>query len=169
MANKPKPKAAAKAADKPRMNVAPTGPVNKKLAEKPAPAPAPAKTAKPVPTAASSGGAKSSIVDASYRERYVISDTKTPGGRKTINNGDKVAKAIEGKTADEVIQFVVANGGEPGKWDHLNVGMQRMSAGNALRGLLRANGKLKIGNVTIISDEPVPEKKSAKAETRKAA
>lgn len=77
-----------------------------------------------------------SIVPQSYRAKYKT-DT-LPTGRKTLNNGDSVAKKLSGKTLDEAYSIVakalkVTAKSLVAKWGHLNNGQQRMLLGNALR------------------------------------
>lgn len=63
---------------------------------------------------------------------------KTAGGNQAIDNGDKVAKQLRGKSLDEVYKAAAAALKEPesalrAKYKHLNEGMQRMNLGNRMR------------------------------------
>lgn len=79
---------------------------------------------------------KGSIIDKTKVSGYHVSkDVKTAGGRKAVDCNDKVAKALRGKTLDEVKTVARKNGLKDRlpKWEHLNPGQQRMAIGNALR------------------------------------
>ena len=71
-----------------------------------------------------------------YRERYQLSVTYA--GDKSLNNGDAVAKFLEQKTPDEVCRIAddvcgVEAGWHATKYQKLNLGSQRMNAGNKIR------------------------------------
>ena len=71
-----------------------------------------------------------------YRERYQLSVTYA--GDKSLNNGDAVAKFLEQKTPDEVCRIAddvcgVEAGFHSKKYEKLNLGSQRMNAGNKIR------------------------------------
>jgi hypothetical protein len=84
---------------------------------------------------------------------YVQHDSKTKSGRKSIDNNDLVAGLLRGLTIEEV-QGVVNENGLEWKWGHLNAGMQRMNAGNALRGLMKKHGKvLVVGKVYFATED----------------
>ena len=75
--------------------------------------------------------------------KYVVSDIKTPSGRRAIDRGDEVAKKLRGRPLDEVYKLVSEKTGITqkdlhAKYDKLNLGMQRMNLGNRLRGALNA-------------------------------
>lgn len=79
------------------------------------------------------------------RYQYDAAGTKSASGRKTVNNGDLLAKALEGKDSAAVIEVLTSNGGEAkDTWANLNEGMRRMSAGNVLRALWRKNGHVTV-------------------------
>lgn len=91
------------------------------------------------------------------RSRYQKYDTKTAGGRPSVDNGDPLAEALRGMTAEQVIQVLEANGGAAKEgWANLNVGMQRMNAGNALRAILKKNGSVIVGETTVTYVPPAP-------------
>jgi hypothetical protein len=71
-----------------------------------------------------------------YRERYMLSIAKS--GKKSLNNGDPVARALEYLDWQEVmvvasqllsIDYVVLEA----KYAHLNLGARRMNCGNRIR------------------------------------
>ncbi len=71
-----------------------------------------------------------------YRERYMLSIAKS--GKKSLNNGDPVARALEYLDWQEVmavasqlllIEYVVLEA----KYAHLNLGARRMNCGNRIR------------------------------------
>lgn len=74
---------------------------------------------------------------AKYREGYVRSVSYT--GRKSLYNGDEVAQALEGQAPADVIRAAekllgMKKGELMTKYEHLNLGQIRMSAGNRIRG-----------------------------------
>lgn len=72
------------------------------------------------------------------RERYTA--TKTATGAKSLNNGDEVAKILDGLHVDELFKIGIEILGEDfaPKYAKLNVGMQRMNMGNRLRAAVRS-------------------------------
>lgn len=75
--------------------------------------------------------------------RYFVSDTKTPTGRRTIDCADDVAAQLRGLPIDEVYEHAAEATGIDvallkATYGHLNVGMQRMSLGNRIRGAAKA-------------------------------
>ena len=77
-----------------------------------------------------------SLVPEKYRANY--KKDVLPSGRSTLNNGDKVAKELSGKTLEEVKQHVASKMGTNAafftkKYGHLNRGHQRMLIGQAYR------------------------------------
>jgi len=79
--------------------------------------------------------------------RYVRGLASTASGRDSYDIADKVADSLRAHTIDEVFEMVakqMTKLGEPttktdlkGRWSKLNPGMQRMNAGNVLRGAAR--------------------------------
>jgi len=66
---------------------------------------------------------------------------KAPGGGTSYHNGDAVAEKLAGKSLDDVYAFAAKTLKEDvkdlkKKYEHLNVGMQRMALGNRLRKVL---------------------------------
>lgn len=85
------------------------------------------------------------------RYKYEANGVKTASGRKSVDAGDAVAVALRGKTADDVVALVEANGGQvKPNWASLNPGLRRMSASNVLRGLLSKNGKITVDGTEIV-------------------
>lgn len=76
-----------------------------------------------------------------YRQRYAVSITSNQ--TKSLSCGDSVAKQLESKSVKEVYEIVC---GELGldiaetkkKYEHLNLGQQRMCLGNRLRAALKS-------------------------------
>lgn len=89
--------------------------------------------------------AERSIVKRVYRVNYV--NSYSAEGNSSKHNGDRVALMFEGKNLDEVYDTVARATGDDAramkaKWSHLNVGQQRMLAGNKLRKFMREAGTL---------------------------
>lgn len=66
---------------------------------------------------------------------------KAPGGGTSYHNGDAVAEKLAGKSLEDVYAFAAKTLKEDvkalqKKYEHLNVGMQRMALGNRLRKVL---------------------------------
>lgn len=67
-------------------------------------------------------------------------------GKKTMRTNDLVAAALDGFTLDEVYAVAQELTDTPAKefhakYDHLNVGMQRMNLGNRIRGAIAKQDK----------------------------
>lgn len=73
--------------------------------------------------------------------------THSASGSASLNNGDSVAKALDGATIDEV-KVIAGNMGvdDVNKYDHLNVGQRRMNLGNRIRGIINKMEKDKEGS-----------------------
>jgi hypothetical protein len=89
--------------------------------------------------------AERSIVKRCYRANYL--NTYSSEGNSSKHNGDRVAIMFEGKNLDEVYDTVARAIGCDSQamkdgWAHLNVGQQRMLAGNKLRKFLKDQGKM---------------------------
>ena len=85
-----------------------------------------------------------SVVPAKYRAKYTRG--KSASGKSTLNCGDKLAALMAGMDADQVCRIADAAFGQQfghhaTKYAHLNVGMQRMNAGNRIRGLVARRNK----------------------------
>lgn len=87
---------------------------------------------------------KNGVVDALYLPQYVASPVTTKSGhlKRALDNGDAVAAKLRPMDLDEVYAFAaetcrVAEKGLRDRFDHLNVGMQRMNLGNMIRKALR--------------------------------
>ena len=91
-------------------------------------------------------GETKSVISADKAAKYKVSDVKTASGkRKSVDNDDKIAKALRGKSVDDLRKIANKTGlGDRFKanWSKLNPGMLRMSMGNALRAKAR-HGELK--------------------------
>ena len=66
-------------------------------------------------------------------------------GKRTKNNGDEVAVALNGMTLDEVTQLASRLKVEFPDYSHLNIGMQRMNIGNKIRGAVNKANKAEEG------------------------
>lgn len=102
-------------------------------------------------------------------------DPKTGKTRRSLGNGDAVARAMLGLDKDDLLKVVRANGLAEklaGKADAVNPGQFRMMVGNALRGLVRKlkdGESIKIGKHEITSlDQTIeveePEEKAPETE-----
>lgn len=85
-------------------------------------------------------GNKMAGVLANYRAGYIPSIAAS--GKKSLSNGDAVAKALEGINAREVLLMTESLLGLPSgtlqaQYARLNPGQQRMNAGNRLRAALK--------------------------------
>lgn len=87
---------------------------------------------------------KGSVVPAHYKKDY--------GPTQSCN--DEVAAFMKSATTDEkgkadreaLKRIARANGIDFARWDHLNVGMFRMNLSNVLRGKLKRNEQITIGD-----------------------
>lgn len=71
-----------------------------------------------------------------YRHNY--EPHLTPAGKKSLSNGDAIAKALAAATPEEVIRMAedllqLSAGSLLVKYQNLNAGQQRMNAGNRIR------------------------------------
>ena len=87
------------------------------------------------------------VVPAHYRANYVRGLATTASGNPTVDNNDDVAgklrgMAIEGVYALAAIELGIAQEVLRTKYEHLNVGMQRMNLGNRIRGIRNLKAKL---------------------------
>lgn len=82
-----------------------------------------------------------SVISKEKAATYKVSDVKTASGkRKSVDNDDKVAKALRGKSVDDLAKIASKNklGDRFKTWrGNLNEGMVRMAIGNALRAMVR--------------------------------
>lgn len=67
--------------------------------------------------------------------------SKSASGSVSLNNGDRVASAMDGLTLDEAYRLTgevaaVSVDELKAKYQHLNIGQQRMNLGNRIRGVL---------------------------------
>lgn len=73
---------------------------------------------------------------------------KSASGSMSLNNGDEVATKLAGKDLKDVYDLAAKATGESvnalkAKYGKLNIGMQRMSLGNRIRGAASAKAKAK--------------------------
>lgn len=134
-AEKPVGTAAKKAAKKP------SKPVVTKPAAKAKPAAKKAAKAKPAAKRAGEAVSKSVIPLDVAKSYHRDNEKKTAGGNPSVDNGDKVAVLLRGRTLDEVYALTAKKTETPekdlrAKYKHLNIGMQRMNLGNKLRAAL---------------------------------
>lgn len=95
------------------------------------------KTTRPLPTAnivARHIGATTADVSDYVR-------AKTAAGNVSLHNGDRVAKALAGKPIEDAYKAAAEAVGETqvslrSRYNHLNLGMQRMCLGNLVRGAM---------------------------------
>lgn len=80
-------------------------------------------------------------------------DPKTGKKRRSLGNGDAVARAMLGLSADDLVTVCKANGLDElaAKKDAINPGQFRMMVGNALRGLVRKGTAVNVGDHEITS------------------
>lgn len=89
----------------------------------------------------------SSIISNDRRAEYHVSDTKTAGGRKSVDSNDGLAKELRGLDAEGLRKFARKEGGNDlverfdGWVKRLNPGQCRMNLGNVVRALRRNAGK----------------------------
>lgn len=99
--------------------------------------------------------AKSHDSDLFDREKYQYEadkEHKTAGGRPSVNNGDRLATALTGKTGADMKKILKENGLEWNpEWDARNEGMQKMNASNRLRAAVKRGEKVKIDGKSIAS------------------
>jgi hypothetical protein len=67
-------------------------------------------------------------------------------GKRTLNNQDPIAQALNGMTVDEVETLAQKMKVEHNDYSHLNVGMQRMNIGNKIRGAVNKAEKAEEGS-----------------------
>lgn len=84
------------------------------------------------------------------KANYTTHDVKTGSGkRRAVDNKDKVAGALRGKTEKEWRIIAKENELPLKNWAELNPGLMRLALGNALRRLMRANGKITVLGATV--------------------
>lgn len=144
----------------------------KSEAKKPAPPVRPAAPAHFVGDVAPGKSAK--IKDTKFDlSRYYVSDTKTPTGRRTIDCADDVATQLRGLPIDEVYDRAAeATGIDVAllkvTYGHLNVGMQRMSLGNRIRGAAKAKEEAAAKEANKAKREAAAKERAEKLEAEKA-
>lgn len=78
------------------------------------------------------------------KEKYVAGISGS--NKRTLNNGDPIATALNGMTLEEVEQLAQKLKVEHNDYTHLNVGMQRMNIGNKIRGAINKLEKAEEGS-----------------------
>ncbi len=114
--------------------------------------------------------AVSGLVRPNY-DKYIKHEVKSPSGRKALDIGDPAADLLRGQDIADCFFIVAKNlakaeGGNPddfeaelhAKYDHLNIGMQRMNLGNRLRKALGIYGNLNAHKTKAKPREPKPAK-----------
>jgi hypothetical protein len=91
---------------------------------------------------------KNGVVDTLYLPQYVATPVTTKSGnlKRALDCGDEIAAKLRHMDLDEVYTTAadicrVAEKGLRDRFDHLNVGMQRMNLGNMIRKVLRDQAK----------------------------
>jgi hypothetical protein len=91
---------------------------------------------------------KNGVVDTLYLPQYVATPVTTKSGnlKRALDCGDEIASRLRPMDLDEVYLFAAnvcrtAEKGLRDRFDHLNVGMQRMNLGNMIRKALREQAK----------------------------
>ena len=81
-------------------------------------------------------------------QTYKVNDVRTGSGkRRAVDNNDVVSNALRGKTDKEWATIAKENGIEIKS--KLQAGLRRLALGNALRRLVRVNGKIKVLGKTV--------------------
>lgn len=112
-----------------------------KASEKKAAKAKPAKKAKKAKAGKKDSGDTTQALSEAAKSYTKDKKHKTAGGNVSIHNGDKVAKMLLGLSIDDVYKKAASVLKEPEsalrkKYNHLNVGMQRMNLGNRIRAAL---------------------------------
>lgn len=97
------------------------------------------------------------------RDKYTTA--RSASGKKSLHNGDPVAKALEGLPLEAVhaLGTKLLKEDTEGKYKHLNGGMQRMNVGNRLRKFVNA-GEEGEDRVAKLNDAAAPhQSRAAKA------
>lgn len=86
----------------------------------------------------------STVIESKQVKKYI--ETKAASGKKSLDSGDDVAKALRGMELEEVYKEVGKKLGMTVrqlklKYGRLNPGMQRMNLGNRMRKVLRDKSK----------------------------
>jgi len=89
------------------------------------------------------------IVDRA-RYTYPRHETKTASGRKAIDNDDTIANILRGRSLEDTFNLMRDNGININPdWSRLNPGLQRMAAGNVIRGFYKNSGYILVDGVMI--------------------
>ena len=105
------------------------------------------------------------------RVRFKDSEGKV---RHSASNGDAVAKAMLGLTADQIQEAIRVNGLADKLGSYKNAGLLRMAVGNALRALVRKGQSVTVGahvikklDQRVVIDEATKEPPKPKVPRRK--
>lgn len=88
--------------------------------------------------------------------------TKSASGSVSFHCGDPVAKALNGASLELVKKLAADCGIDPSKYEHLNVGQQRMTIGNVLRNMLRRE-QISADLFTTLADQTQEQARAEKA------
>jgi len=90
-------------------------------------------------------------------------------GKRTKNNGDLVAQAVDGFTVEELTVVATKLGIEIPDYSHLNVGMQGMNIRNKIRGAYNAAEKAEAGSGVALLEKGITKTMRNTADKRIAA
>lgn len=85
------------------------------------------------------------VIDYDTIQKYKVHETKTGSGkRRAVDNNDKVAAALRGLNEKEWKRVAFANKVKVKNFEKLNAGLKRLALGNALRRVMRTDGKIDV-------------------------
>lgn len=85
------------------------------------------------------------VIEYDVIKKYKVHDAKTGSGkRRAVDNNDKIAAALRGLTEKEWSKVAKANKVKVKNSAKLNPGLRRLALGNALRRVMRENGKIDV-------------------------
>lgn len=83
-------------------------------------------------------------------QKYTVHDIKTGSGkRRAVDNNDKVASVLRGLNEREWKKVSNENKIKVKNFDTLNPGLRRLALGNALRRVMRVEGKITVLGKTV--------------------
>lgn len=83
-------------------------------------------------------------------QKYKVHDVKTGSGkRRAVDNNDRVASALRGLSEREWKKVASENKIKVKNFDTLNAGLRRLALGNALRRVMRVEGKMTVLGKTV--------------------
>lgn len=90
-------------------------------------------------------GKSKAVIGYDTIQKYKIHDVKTGSGkRRAVDNNDKVATALRSLNEREWKRIAAANKVRVKNFDKLNAGLKRLALGNALRRVMRVEGKIDV-------------------------